>query len=128
MTRLSRRFLLTGGSAAAFALAFKNVARAASRNPYRDAIVIDGLGGLGNSASEDGPLPDAQVHDARESGLTCVHLTILPVGTTPPDQGLHRRYSASGRWSARSIGIPTRSAEFAQPRTSVLPRRAVVSD
>jgi membrane dipeptidase len=43
------------------------------------------MGGLANSAADDGPLADIYIQDARDSGITCVHTTILPVGTTPPD-------------------------------------------
>jgi membrane dipeptidase len=82
---LTRRFFVAAGTAAAVTLSLRNAALAAESNSYRDAIVIDGLGGLGNSASEDGPLADAYIKDAHDSGLTCVHMTILPVGTTPPD-------------------------------------------
>jgi membrane dipeptidase len=87
---LSRRSFVAGSTAAAIGLTLYRAALAAGRNPYRDAIVIDGLGGLGNSASEDGPLADVYVKDARESGVTCVHMTILPVGTTPPDVAFAR--------------------------------------
>ncbi|MGB5133026.1 MAG: membrane dipeptidase, partial [Steroidobacteraceae bacterium] len=86
MNSLSRRSFVAGSTAAAIAFALRSAAWAADSNPYRDAIVIDGLGGLGNSTGEPGkPLTDAFIADARASGLTCVHQTILPVGTTPPD-------------------------------------------
>jgi membrane dipeptidase len=36
--------------------------------------------------AEDGqPLADRYIEDARTSGVTCIHRTILPVGSTPPD-------------------------------------------
>lgn len=85
MTSLSRRGFVAGGTAAALALALGRPAWATDANPYRNAIVIDGLGGLGNSEAGDGPLTDAYIQDARNSGMTCLHMTILPVGTTPPD-------------------------------------------
>ena len=85
MNSLTRRSFVAGGTAAAIAFALNRSALAADANPYRDVIVIDGLGGLGNSAAEGAQLTDAYVKDARDSGLTCVHMTILPVGTTPPD-------------------------------------------
>lgn len=66
-------------------LARHRSAWAADANPYRRAIVIDGLGALGNSEAGDGPLADAYLEDAKSSGITCLHMTILPVGTTPPD-------------------------------------------
>lgn len=85
MKHLTRRQFVAGGTAAAISLAVHQEGWAADANPYRRAIVIDGLGGLGNSESGDGPLADAYIQDARDSGITCVHMTILPVGTTPPD-------------------------------------------
>lgn len=85
MNHLTRRSFVAGGTAAAISLALHRPAWAADANPYRRAIVIDGLGALGNSESGDGPLADAYIQDVRDSGITCVHLTILPVGTTPPD-------------------------------------------
>ncbi|MEX2150469.1 MAG: membrane dipeptidase [Steroidobacteraceae bacterium] len=86
---LSRRSFVAGSTAAAIGLTLYRPALAVAANPYRDAIVIDGLGGLGNSAS-DGPLADAHIEDARNSGITCVHMTLLPVGTTPPDAAFAR--------------------------------------
>ena len=86
MTRLTRRSFVTGSTAAAIAIALQRGAFAASQGVYRDAIVIDGLGGLGNSETE-GPLPDSQVQDIKASGITCIHVTMRPVGTTPPDTG-----------------------------------------
>jgi membrane dipeptidase len=85
MNHLTRRSFVTAGTAAAISLALHRPAWAADANPYRRAIVIDGLGALGNSEAGDGPLADAYIQDARDSGITCVHMTILPVGTTPPD-------------------------------------------
>ena len=84
MRMLTRRRFVAGGAAAAAALALRDRASASASDVYRRSVVIDGLGGLGNSETE-GPLTDAQVRDIRDSGLTCVHLTMRPVGTTPPD-------------------------------------------
>lgn len=85
MTRFSRRTFVAGSSAAAIAFALQRVAFATGNAVYRDAIVINGLGGLGDSAGGDGPLADNYIQDIRDSGITCVHMTILPVGSTPPD-------------------------------------------
>ncbi len=84
---LSRRQLVAGVLAAAVASTLRlSLAAAAGWRGYDAAIVIDGLGGPGSlSADPDEPLSDAHVRDTRESGLTCVHVTVLPVGTTPPD-------------------------------------------
>jgi len=86
MTRLSRRSFVVGSAAAAISLALNGRADASVAEVYRNAIVIDGLGGFGNSKSPPGaPLTDAYVQDVRDSGVTCVHTTISPVGSTPPD-------------------------------------------
>ena len=86
MRSLTRRSVVAGGTAAAIALALQKIAIADAKAVYRDAIVIDGLGGLGNSSAPPGaPLTDAFVGDVRGSGITSVHMTILPVGSTPPD-------------------------------------------
>ena len=84
MIPLSRRGFVAASTAAAIAFALRQPAFGAEANPYRNAIVIDGLGGLGNSATS-GPLSPEQVQDARNSGITCVHITLRPVGTTAPD-------------------------------------------
>jgi membrane dipeptidase len=86
MGTLTRRTFVAGGAAAAVALALRDTASAAANDVYGRAIVIDGLGGFGNSKGAPGaPLTDAFVQDIRASGITCVHTTILPVGSTPPD-------------------------------------------
>ena len=86
MFGMTRRSFVAGGTAAAIALALRPPAWASTADVYRRAIVIDGLGGLGNSET-DGPLADAQLQDVRNSGLTCLHVTLRPVGTTAPDTG-----------------------------------------
>jgi membrane dipeptidase len=86
MQNLTRRTFLAGGTASAIAVALHRIAVADAKSIYRDAVVIDGLGGPGNSSAPPGaPLTDAFVEDVRGSGITCVHTTILPVGSTPPD-------------------------------------------
>ena len=53
---------------------------------YDNAIVIDGLGGPGNGSTSPGsPLSKADLENVQRSGMTALHLTILPVGFTPPD-------------------------------------------
>jgi membrane dipeptidase len=84
MSHLTRRSFVTGGTAAAIAVALRRSAFAAVSDVYRECIVIDGLGGLGNSTAR-GPLTKQFVQDIRNSGVTCVHLTMRPVGTTAPD-------------------------------------------
>jgi membrane dipeptidase len=86
MTTMNRRAFVTGSAAAAISMAFGGRASAGAIDVYRNAIVIDGLGGFGNTKGAPGaPLTDAYVRDIRDSGLACVHVTIMPVGTTPPD-------------------------------------------
>lgn len=81
---LSRRTLLLGSGAAALTLPLW--AHAARWNGYRDAVVIDGLGGPGSLTAEPGqPLTDAHIKDVRDSGLAAVLITLGPVGTTPSD-------------------------------------------
>jgi membrane dipeptidase len=86
---VSRRTVLAAGALTAlpFGAALRAVAAPASATTlYRRAIVIDGLGGPGDSAGEPGtPLSEAAINDSRASGLTCVNVTLGPVGTTPPD-------------------------------------------
>jgi membrane dipeptidase len=86
MPNLTRRSFVTAGTTAAIALTLRHSAWAAGAGVYKRAIVIDGLGGLGNSET-DGPLADEQLQDVRNSGLTCLHITLRPVGTTAPDTG-----------------------------------------
>jgi membrane dipeptidase len=53
---------------------------------YREAIVIDGLGGPGGLGTEpDAGLTEQELKDTRESGVTCAHITVGSVGTTAPD-------------------------------------------
>jgi membrane dipeptidase len=81
-----RRFVAASTSAAVLMASPLRRADAATWKGYEDAIVIDGLGGPGSlTADEDAPLTDAHVHDVKASGLTTVHVTILPVGTTASD-------------------------------------------
>lgn len=98
--RMSRRRFVAGSTAAALAWALGTPARADARKVYRDSIVIDGLGGLGNSDYEGGPLADRYLKDVRDSGLTCVHVTILPVGTTPPDTAFAQAVTGIGEKEA----------------------------
>ena len=86
---ISRRVVLAGSVSGAIALGLPGrwAYAAARRGRYREAIVIDGLGGPGSlSAKADVPLADVHVKDTRDSGLTCVHVTIDPVGTTRSEE------------------------------------------
>ena len=114
MTTLTRRGFVAGTTAAAIACALGRSALAVERNPYRDAIVIDGLGGLGNSAT-DGPLGAERVKEAVDSGITCVHLTMLPVGTTAPDQAFARAVINIGQMESE---IDAHPEAFTRVRTA----------
>lgn len=114
MIALTRRGFVAGTTAAAIAFAIGRPALAAERNPYREAIVIDGLGGLGNSAT-DGPLSAEHVKQAVDSGLTCVHITMLPVGTTAPDQAFARAVISIGQMESE---IDAHPEAFARVRTA----------
>ena len=118
MASLTRRSFVAGSTAAAIAFRLRGPALAAGRDVYRDAIVIDGLGGLGNSAAEENaPLADTYIQDVRSSGLTCVHTTILPVGSTPPDAA----------FTQAVLGIETREREIDR-HPDVLCRIRTVAD
>lgn len=85
---VSRRTVLLGAGAA-LTLPM-GLAYAARWNGYRDAVVIDGLGGPGSITSgPDAPLSDSELKDTRDSGLTAVLITIGPVGTTASDAGFN---------------------------------------
>jgi membrane dipeptidase len=80
---LSRRSALLGAAALTLPMSWAHAAR---WNNYREAIVIDGLGGPGSLTAESGqPLTDAHLKDVRDSGLTAVLVTIGAVGTMPSE-------------------------------------------
>jgi membrane dipeptidase len=87
MSTISRRELLAASVASAVAMNLPwRRAAAADWFKYREAIVIDGLGGPGGLNSDPaGRLLEQEVKDTRESGITCAHITVGPVGTRPPD-------------------------------------------
>jgi membrane dipeptidase len=84
---IDRRSLLASGLAtlaAAPALAQKAAKQAGW---YRSALVIDGLGGVFDPSTRDGPLriTDRAWADMQRSGVTAVNQTILPVGNIADD-------------------------------------------
>jgi len=108
MNRLSRRAFVAGGTLAAVSLALRMPAQAAAGDVFQRSIVIDGLGGPGNSMAEDGvPLAEAYLQDVRNSGLTAVHVTILPVGSTPPDAAFAEAVMGIGRYEREIDRNPT---------------------
>ena len=114
MARITRRSFVVGSGAAAFASALPWPARADAAAVYRRAIVIEGLGGLGNSETA-GPLGPAQVKDAVDSGITCVHITMRPVGTTAPDQAFAQAVINIGQMESE---IDAHPEAFARVRTA----------
>lgn len=87
MSPISRRTMLVQSVATAVALSLPaHRAAAADWFRYREAIVIDGLGGPGGLGNEpDAGLTEQEIKDTRESGVTCAHITVGSVGTTAPD-------------------------------------------
>ena len=93
---LDRRELLLLGSLSAAGFAARldagppgdetGAADAVAAGIYRRAIVFDGCGGPGDNDSDPEKgvrLTPRAVADARVSGVTCVNLTVGPVGTRP---------------------------------------------
>lgn len=108
-SRITRRAVLAGTAALAAVRALPAAAADSKlRWPrYRDALAIDGLGGPGHSGTpENAPLPAAALDDLQRSGLACVHLTILPVGTTPPDTAFAHAIAGLARWEAEIDRAP----------------------
>ena len=81
---IDRREFLALGAAAGIGAIVEGAGAAEpsdSRGIYGRSIVIDGCGGPGDFATDgSSPLSDAAVGDARGSGVTCVNLTVGPVG------------------------------------------------
>lgn len=104
--RISRRAVLAGGVCGAVALGVPaRWTQAAAWSRYQDAIVIEGLGGPGSlDSNSDGPLTQANVKDMRDSGLTCVHITIAPVGTTAPDTAFSQAVGDIVHWEREIDG------------------------
>jgi membrane dipeptidase len=80
-------------------------ARAGGWPGYRDAVVIDSLGGPGVYGSDDfAPLSAAALADVRASGLTAVNLTVSGVGSYALDYDKTIRNLAY--WSAQVAAHP----------------------
>ena len=88
MSPISRRTVLVQSVASAIALGLPaQRTLAADWFRYREAIVIDGLGGPGGGIDDDpdAGLSEQELKDTHESGVTCAHTTVGSVGTTAPD-------------------------------------------
>lgn len=93
---LSRRTLMTGAAAAASALPLSGLAaprKAAAAGWFDRAIVIDALGGLGDPYGEENVsrLTDRVIAELRETGVTMLRDTIMPVGNVADPWGEYRK-------------------------------------
>src|SRR5580765_6769712 len=106
--QLTRRSFLGSAAVLAVSAAFPiQTARAASWNGFDAAIVIEGLGGPGNSATTtDAPLAPADVDALRSSGLTAINVTILPVGTVPTDTAFVQIVKGIEYWESEIDRLP----------------------
>ncbi len=80
---VNRRAVMVGGAAAAvMAAAPAFAARPKAPDWYRNAIVIDGLGGINDpyAAENDLRLSDRAWEEMRQTGVTAVRDTVVPVG------------------------------------------------
>ncbi len=106
----SRRTFLTLLGIASTAPLWRGAARAAPAKAtgwpgYRDAVVIDSLGGPGVYGSDDfAPLSAVALSDVRASGLTAVNLTVSGVGSYALDYDKTIRSLAY--WSAQVAAHP----------------------
>jgi len=100
MSTISRRDLLVRSVATAVTLSLPSRrAAAADWFRYREAIVIDGLGGPGGlNAEPNGRLLDQELKDTHESGITCTHITVGPVGTRTPESAFIDTVSGIAFW------------------------------
>jgi membrane dipeptidase len=105
-----RRMLLAGmGSAAGLAM-LPSSARSANGRwpPYGSSIVIDGLGGPGGIATDEGAaLTAAEVNDVRSSGMTCLHMTVGEVGNMPAGEAYQKAVASIARWEAEIDRYPS---------------------
>jgi len=110
MISRTRRMLLASSGLALGLAVMPRSARAANGtwDRYSRAIVIDGLGGPGGQATEDGAeLSASEVDDIRVSGMTCLHLTVGEVGTMAPDEAYQKSVASIARWEAEVDRYPT---------------------
>ena len=107
MRQVSRRSFLTEATALALAGALPApLAFAAPRFRYDDAVVIDGCGSPGGGDELGEHLTAAHLEDVRRSGLAAINVTILPVGTTPPDAAFARAVQGILWWEGEIDRAP----------------------
>ncbi len=106
--QITRRTFLTNAAVWTLAgLLPMKFASAADWIGYDLAIVIDGLGSPGNSARENSvPLSETDVEHIRQSGLAAVNITILPVGTTPPESAFVQAVREIIYWESQIDRVP----------------------
>jgi membrane dipeptidase len=98
---VDRRTLMIGGAAAAVVAAAPALARQAKAPAwYSNALIVDGLGGINDPYGTDGELrpTDRAWAEMRQTGITAVRDTLLPVGNHPDSwerfqQGLDRYHN-----------------------------------
>ena len=114
MRQISRRSFVTNSAVCALTgLIPVRFAFAEDWTGYDRAIVIDGLGAPGNSATKSGePLPDMNLENIRQSGLTAINVTILPVGSTPPDTAFVQAVREILFWESQIDRSPQRLARI----------------
>lgn len=93
---LARRSVLAAMISAPASAALAK-AKVPTTKPYRDMLVIDGLGGISDPYAPDGELKlsERAIAEMKASGVSAVNITILPVGNAP------------GGWEAMLEGIAT---------------------
>jgi membrane dipeptidase len=96
------------GAAAARTMFNPPVERSLRWPPYEKATSIDGLGGLGRMGGTGAPpFSEAELADARESGLTAVRLSLAPQGAFWFDDAAYRRtVDALSEWDQQIIARP----------------------
>lgn len=102
--------LLAGaGSSLGLAILPRAAQSASGRwRPYESSIVIDGLGGPGGIATDEGAaLTAAEVGDVRASGMTCLHMTVGEVGTMPADEAYEKAVASIARWEGEIDRYPS---------------------
>ncbi len=105
-----RRLLLAGtGSAVGLAMMPRGAQSANGRwRPYESSIVIDGLGGPGGLATDEGAaLTAAEVSDVSASGMTCLHMTVGEVGNMPADEAYEKAVASIARWEGEIDRYPS---------------------
>jgi membrane dipeptidase len=90
---------LAGLAAGTVRRAAAGEATTAAWGGYDSWVIVDGCGGPGGFTTDEGaPLSAAAVADVRASGLTCVNLTVGPVGSRPEHAAFEGLVRDIARW------------------------------